>query len=149
MKTRRCKISRYFDWAEVIKSEAAERFRLDNSVPAELISEVKKTAMRMDSVREVLGNPVLVSSWYRCPAVNRNVGGSKFSQHLKGQAVDFTCPSFGTPYEVCLELEKFKEELGIDQLIYEISWVHISFSDRPRGEVLTYRKGNYMKGIVQ
>lgn len=149
MRTWTNKISEYFTWQEVIASDAAARFKLDNSVPVELQAEAVKTALKMDSVREVLGKPVLVSSWYRSPAVNRNVGGSKFSQHMKAQAVDFVCPDFGTPYEVCKELEKFKAELGIDQLIYEITWVHVSFADRPRGEVLTYRSGNYMKGVVK
>jgi hypothetical protein len=100
-------------------------------------------------VRELLKHPVLVNSWYRSPQVNWNVGGSKTSQHVKGEAVDFRCPGFGTPLEVCRFLSEHLAELGIDQLIYEVTWVHVSFSARPRHQALTYCRGKYLKGITE
>lgn len=143
------KLSEYFTWAEVVRSKTAAHFKLDNSVPSELRHNVIFCANKMDSVRRALKNPVLVSSWYRSPKVNWNVGGSKTSQHLQGLAVDFTCPAFGTPYEVCQFLAAHMEEFGIDQLIYEVTWVHVSFSPTPRHQALTWCNGSYLKGIQQ
>lgn len=140
-------LSKYFTWKEVTDSETARKFRLDNSVPAALVPTVQKTALHLDAVRLLLGHPVLVNSWYRGPAVNWNVGGSTKSQHMRGEAVDFRCPGFGTPLDVCKFLQAHMKDLEIDQLIYEISWVHISFSARPRNQALTYCKGRYLKGF--
>jgi hypothetical protein len=107
----------------------------------------------MEVVKEILGGKgVRVNSWYRSAAVNKAVGGSKNSSHMRGEAVDFICPRFGTPYDVAKELEKHRAELRFDQLIYEHTWVHISFlipPALPRLEVLTYipETKSYLNGI--
>ena len=45
----------------------------------------------LDSARRVFGGPVSVSSGYRCPKHNAEVGGVSGSQHLKGEAADICC----------------------------------------------------------
>ena len=42
----------------------------------------------LDKLREKLGEPVVVSSGYRCPTHNRNIGGASQSYHMKGMAAD-------------------------------------------------------------
>lgn len=107
------------------------------------------TAENMEIVREKAlgGLPVVVSSAFRCPAVNARVGGAPTSDHLKGDAVDFTCPRFGTPLEIAQAI--VKAQIPFDQLILEPSWVHISFGPRMRNERLTKRRGSnfYERGI--
>lgn len=125
---------------------------LDNYPDPDTLRKLSYIAARMETVRSCLGNrPIKVNSWYRSPEVNARVGGTKKSQHLRGEAVDFTCHSYGTPYEVARALVADKEILMFDQLIYEHSWVHISFvipPTIPRLEVLTYMPDKtYQVGI--
>jgi hypothetical protein len=132
------KVSTWFSWAETWHSELAERHGIDNRPPQDTIPAIKATAERMDRVRETLGYPVLVSSWYRCLRLNRLLGSSDTSQHVQGRAVDFRCPSFGKPEMVWKFLRQMRQQLGIDQLILEFAnrpsggWVHVSFTDQPR-----------------
>jgi zinc D-Ala-D-Ala carboxypeptidase len=122
---------------------------LDNMPPAEVIGALRITAARMEQVRRLLGNRVIsVSSGYRCPELNRRVGGSRTSAHLTGHAVDFNCYGYGSPLAVCRRLAD--SELTFDQLIQEGSWVHLSFDPRLRRQVLTKEaSGAYRLGIAE
>lgn len=146
------KLSEHFTLAEATKSSTANRLGVSNQPNETELEKMIYTAEQMEKVRKVLGDlPIRVSSWYRSPEVNRAVGGTPTSQHSKGEAVDFTCALFGSAKEVALELSKHKEVLQYDQLIYEQTWVHISFvSDRsPRKLDLTWTgKRPYLDGIV-
>ena len=42
----------------------------------------------LNRLREKLGEPLIVSSGYRCPTHNRNIGGGSQSYHMKGVATD-------------------------------------------------------------
>lgn len=114
---------------------------------------ILNTATNMEVVRAILGrNPIRINSWYRSPAVNKAVGGVSNSEHALGAAVDFTCPAHGTPFEVAQSLLANAHILNYNQLIYEQTWVHISFPpDGVRGkrEVLTMKNGNYSKGLIK
>ena len=140
------KLSPHFDLAEFTISQTASRLKLDNTPDADTIERLKITAEAMEEVRALLGKPILISSGYRSPAVNKAVGSSSTSGHVKGWAVDFICPSFGTVKAVCRVLAKSK--IDFDQLIEEGSWIHISFDPRMRREVLTMRDGHYVKGLA-
>ena len=126
---------------------------VDNYPPKQILAVMAHTALRMEEVRKILGKPIYVNSWYRNQAVNLAVGGSKKSAHMEGRAVDFICPLYGTPWEVCKRLEAARMDLKFDQLIYENTWIHISFvipPAVPRLEVLTYNPvtKSYLNGIV-
>lgn len=121
------KISTYFTLREATKSAAADRLKLSNMPNDEDLAAIGRTAFKMDDVRELLGGPVTVTSWYRNETVNKAVGGVSNSQHRLGEAVDFVCPSFGSPAEICAFLRSKAGSLDYDQLILEPTWVHISF----------------------
>ena len=121
--------------------------KIDNTPSKEVIEVLRTTAFYMEKVREILGNvAITINSGYRSPDVNRVVGGTSNSSHTYGYAVDFT--AYGhTPLTISNILSK--SNLKFDQLIYEKTWVHISFDPRMRGELLTLKgKGKYVKGIV-
>lgn len=121
--------------------------KIDNTPSKEIVEVLRTTAFYMEKVRELLGNvAITINSGYRSPDVNRQVGGTSNSSHTYGYAVDFT--AYGhTPLTISNILSK--SNLKFDQLIYEKTWVHISFDPRMRGNILTLKgKGKYVKGIV-
>jgi len=129
-------ITIHFTLAEAVFSETAQRKGIDNSIPQDIMPTVILTARNMERVRAILrDNKIRVLSWYRCLELNSEVGGSNDSHHMRGCAVDFVCPDFGSPYSVVKEIAS--SDLLFDQVIMEGTWVHISFDRRLRRQVLT------------
>ena len=126
---------------------------LGNIPTKEHLAAIQNTATNMEIVRAILNRlPITVNSWYRSSAVNKAVGGVDTSEHAVGQAVDFVCPRFGSPFQIAVELSKYAAILNYNQLIYEGTWVHISFppdGQRGKREILTMKKGKYYKGLIQ
>ncbi|KQC10526.1 MAG: peptidase M15, partial [Candidatus Cloacimonas sp. SDB] len=48
--------------------------------------------LKLDLARELAETPFIITSGYRCPKHNREVGGVKDSAHVKGLAVDIAVP---------------------------------------------------------
>ena len=90
----------------------------------------------LQPLRDAWGEPLAINSGYRCPEVNKTVGGVPTSQHTKGEAAD-VCP-FGRnghgDIEVVRQLAQKAVELDLpfDQMILYPSFVH--FSHRLKGE---------------
>ena len=132
----------HFSLEEFTDSQTAARKNIPNvpSANSQEMKNIQRTAETMERVRILLdGKPILVSSGYRSPKVNAAVGGAKTSAHVHGLAVDFSCPGFGSPIQICKKLEPHMKELGIDQLIHEYqTWVHLGLtSGEPRRMALT------------
>lgn len=143
-----------FTIAEFLRSDTALRRGIDNTPNATVLANITNILIPgMQRVRDLLAAPVLVSSGYRSLALNAAIGGSGRSQHVQGLACDFRAPGFGTPLEISRKLAENQASLRFDQLIFEGTWVHISFvSGKPRGQVLTAKFGGggvrYLDGIV-
>lgn len=144
-------LSKHFTLAEATVSETAKKRGISNQPNSDELLQLRFTAGCMEDVRRLLGGkPVRINSWFRNAAVNKAVGGVPNSQHQKGEAVDFTCSSFGTPLEICRFLSAHKDSLGYDQLILEPTWVHISFvRNSPRRKDLTLAGKVYLQGIIE
>ena len=129
-------LSPHFTLQEFTLSAEAARKGIVNDPPMELLPTLKRTALGMETVRIRLGGmPIVVSSAYRCLDLNRALGSKDTSQHLKGQAVDFICPRFGSPANIVAALKD--SDVNYDQLILEFArsgggWVHVSFADSAR-----------------
>lgn len=148
-------LSPNFSLEELTRSQAAVRFCIANVPPATVIDNLESLAAVLERVRALLGNaPIHIDSGYRSPALNKRIGGAAFSAHCQGLAVDFICPTFGTPREICALLAK--PGIPFDQLICEGTWVHLAMAapgSKFRREVLTavFAKGKpttYLKGLV-
>ncbi|KWI31905.1 peptidase M15 [Burkholderia ubonensis] len=134
----------HFSLAELTQSQTAARCGIDNTPPPEIIKNLTRIAQVLEQIRSLLGaRPIVVTSGYRAPALNQAVGGALSSAHVQGLAVDFICPSFGTPLAICKRLAE--AGLEFDQLIHEGTWVHIGLaplSQRPRRQILTAHFGH-------
>ena len=133
-------LSPHFTLEELTDSQTAVRRGIDNTPSPAVLASLKRTALGLEDVRARLGVPILISSGYRSPALNAAIGGATGSQHMAGQAADFTAPQFGSPRAVVDALAD--SAVQYDQLIVEFGrWVHISFSDKPRRQAFAIDSG--------
>ena len=127
---------KYFTIAELIKTNHKG---IDNTPDA----TVKKNLTALvdnvlDPLREAYGRPIYVSSGYRCPKLNKAVGGAASSQHMLGQAADIRSKE-DTPEENKKLFDLIvKLKLPFDQVIneYGYNWIHVSFGPRHRRKLL-------------
>lgn len=99
-----------------------------------------------EPMRKQYGKPMNVNSFFRNLTVNRLVGGSDSSQHVKGEAIDTTT---GNKADNKIVFDWARNNIVFDQLIYEFGddvgpdWIHVSFSKtRNRRQVLRAIKEN-------
>ncbi len=122
---------KYFSLAEFINSVTAKRLKINNIPTFEIVDNLNRLASYLDGIREKLGKPILITSGYRCPMLNKAVGGVANSQHQKGLAADITCSDMKSLEKILIETG------GFDQLIKEhrkgnpnIYWFHVSICNR-------------------
>ena len=144
------KLSNNLSVKEVTKSNTAKRFGIDNRPTIEHLQNLKAIALNIfQPARNHFKKPIFVSSGYRSEDLNEKIGGSKTSQHSKGQALDLDAHTFGglTNKELFYFIS---EHLEFDQIIWEFGtdeepdWVHVSYvsSGINRGESLKAYKAN-------
>lgn len=140
----RTKLSENCALWEVVKSQTAIRHNLDNTPGQKQFENLKRVAQNcFQPIRDFIGGPLFISSGFRAPKVNKKVGGSDTSSHMRGEALDLDCDYFMTNGVTNREIFEFAiKELEFDQLIWEFgdddqpAWVHISFADNNRGQIL-------------
>ena len=119
------KLSKYFSLDEMLKSETADRFAIHNVPEKRIVHNMMRLCATVDRLRMMLGYPIYVTSGYRCAELNRRVGGQPTSQHMSGLAMDFVCYKMEVN-ELYDYIRKHVICLGIDQLINEERWIHLS-----------------------
>lgn len=128
-------LTEHFTLEELTFSDYAVRKGLDNTPQNDaVLANLKVLAQGLEKVRALLNKPVKINSGFRSPAVNVAIGGTLKSHHCLGLAADFVCPSFGTPREICSAI--MRSDIQYDQLIYEGTWVHLSFAPSMRRQNL-------------
>jgi zinc D-Ala-D-Ala carboxypeptidase len=145
-------LSANFTLAELTFSRTAHKRGIDNTPPAAAVAALRALAVNvLQPVRNHFGRPVVVTSGYRSPALNRAIGGSATSQHSLGEAADFTVSGVSN-----LEVARWiAANVEFDQLIYEFGetgWLHVSYrAGRLRKQVLRAVKQNgrtvYLAGL--
>lgn len=123
-------ISKYFTERESTVSATGERLKIKNIPNQDEKDNILYTASRMDIIREYLGIPLIVLSWFRSEELNTAVKGSKTSAHRFGLAVDVYSTKMSSKeiYDKLIEAQ-VKGIIQYDQLIYypKQNFVHIGF----------------------
>jgi putative chitinase len=120
---------------------------IPNMPSGDVLARLCETAKQLEKVRALLGGPLLITSGYRSPVVNKIVRGVPTSAHCQGYAADFDPPGALSHYDAARRIEA--SDIPFDQLILEYGWIHISFDPRMRREVLTKKSATapYQKGL--
>ena len=111
------KISDHVSFKEGVKSNTALRRGIDNTPNRYEQTNMEVTAEKIfEPLREWVGGPIKINSFYRCEELNRAIGGSSRSQHCEGRAMDID-DTFG--YKTNAEMfEYIRKNLSFDQLIW-------------------------------
>lgn len=133
----------HFTLGELTVSQEATRSGLKNAPNERQVEALRLLCETvLEPLRARVKRPIVVVSGYRTKTINTRIGGSKNSQHCRGEAVDFIIPGMA-PADVADLIRAMR--LPFDQLIEEFGrWVHVSHSlvGGNRGEVLmAYRHG--------
>lgn len=122
------KLSANFTLTQMTRSETATKKGIKNTPSATEIANLKALCENvLEKVKEHFQAPVVISSGFRNAEVNAAVGGSKTSQHMTGQASDFTVS--GKTLEEVFNWIAFESNLEFDQVLYEFGrWIHVSYT---------------------
>jgi len=126
------KLSEHFELEEFYQSPTAEADNINNYPPEWVISNLQYLVDELlEPLRVKLDKPIHITSGYRCPELNKAIGGVNkkkvVSQHTKGQAVDIKLGD-RTKEENKIMFDTIAENFDYDQLIDEkdYKWVHVS-----------------------
>ena len=125
-------ISKHISYKEGTNSVTAIRRGIDNTPNDKQLDNMVLLAEKVfEPLRVWVGGPIKINSFFRCPQLNKAIGGSTKSQHCHGQAIDID-----DTYGKVANSEMYnyiKKNLDFDQMIWEFGdddnpdWIHISY----------------------
>ena len=125
-------ISKHISYKEGTNSVTAIRRGIDNTPNDKQLGNMVLLAEKVfEPLRVWVGGPIKINSFFRCPQLNKAIGGSTKSQHCHGQAIDID-----DTYGKVANSEMYnyiKKNLDFDQMIWEFgdddnpAWVHVSY----------------------
>ena len=115
-----------FTFKELIKTDTG----LDN-LPNDMniIANLVRLANFLQTIRNELQLPIIVTSGYRSKEVNEQVGGVSSSYHCKGLAADLRCSDMDKLLAVLREHLMEIDQLGIYYNSYEQKWYHVGLPE--------------------
>lgn len=133
-------LSTHFTLYEMCKSSTAEKLGIENVPNCEQIVNLFRLSKELEIIRRKFGKPIIVNSGFRCPALNKAVGGVPNSDHLFGSAVDITSSDNETLWQIIENLVYNRDPrfgnivplIHCRQIIDEkkLKWIHISVNNK-------------------
>ena len=140
---------KYFSIRELSASPTAKRLGIDNTPNQEQIQNLNILGDKcLDPIREAFGAPIIVSSGFRCDALNQALKGSLTSEHKSGRAADLDSHDNQLLWAAIVSgdfkwtqlINEYPDENGYP------SWIHISYNPNDlKCEILRCDNGNYTK----
>ena len=123
-------LSPNFALRELTRSYQAEKHGIVNKPTDDDIDALRHLCNEvLQPLRDFYKRPIVVSSGFRCKTLNRVVGGSLSSQHLKGEAADIVFPNLSVAIDwMCF----ISHNCTFDQMLLErnrrsgAEWLHVS-----------------------
>ena len=122
------KLSKNFVLSELTKSNTAKRLGIKNEPTKEHMDNLQVLVRDLvQPIRDGIG-PIRISSGYRNPELNRAIGGSRKSQHCKGEALDIQFWEMGEMNNKAIYDWVLGSGIEFDQMIneFDFAWIHIS-----------------------
>lgn len=126
------KLSKNFALSEITHSNTAKRLGIDNEPTETHLQNMQHLVDNLlQPLRDAVG-PIRVSSGYRNPALNRAIGGSRSSQHCKGEALDIQFWQNGKMMNELIYEWILDSGIEFDQMIneFDFAWIHISLKTK-------------------
>jgi zinc D-Ala-D-Ala carboxypeptidase len=146
-------LSKNFTLRELIESQTATRLNINNTPNHTVVANLQNLAINvLQPLRDLVRQPIVISSGYRCEELNRAIGGAQSSEHMTGCAADLSVPDMSNRDVAVI----IRDKLKFNQLILEFykadnpfhGWVHVSYSVQGnRQEVMTFDGKNYARGL--
>ena len=130
-------LTEHFTLEELTYSYTAKKYNIDNTPTKMQISELTRLCQDiLEPIRQKVGKPIIISSGFRCKALNDRIGGAKNSDHMYACAADIKCKGMTVKdlFDIIVDMIK-NDEIEVRQLIdeYNYSWVHISQNHKHNG----------------
>lgn len=132
-------LSENFSLSEFVKTGTG----IEN-IPSETAIENLRELVRnvLQPLRTYVKTPITISSGYRSPLVNAAVGGAESSQHVSGEAADIIVPGLSNQQILrAIQILRLPFDQLIDEQLKGKTWVHVSFKQNGRRQMLTARDG--------
>ncbi len=126
------RLSKNFALSEITHSNTAKRLGIDNEPTKTHLQNMQNLVDNLlQPLRDAVG-PIRISSGYRNPSLNRAIGGSRSSQHCKGQALDIQFWEMGQMNNKVIYEWILNSDIEFDQMIneFDFAWIHISLKDK-------------------
>lgn len=122
--------SEFFTLGELTKSSTASRYHIDNTPSDDIVRNLQYGVdMILDPLRRMYGEPIVITSGYRSPQLNKKVGGVANSWHTQGNAADIHVSSVAEATEIFSYLQKIP---SVDTTLFEHStsgqWLHVQWN---------------------
>lgn len=132
-------LTEHFTLEELTYSAIAEKKHIDNTPNTTMINELRRLCYDiLEPIRQRYGKPIIVTSGYRCPLLNKIVGGAKNSCHMSGQAADIISYEGNTKLMNLILKMVEEEKINARTIIFEkcynnntnCQWIHIDINGR-------------------